>query len=109
MNSGMDVADSNQRTADKPAWLSYGFMVVVLLLVGLLHLGVPFIAGLFAFLALTKLNFLKHRGRWVPVVLFLILVAALAYGLGYVINQAVRVLPDVADQAIPSVIQLAKQ
>jgi predicted PurR-regulated permease PerM len=84
-------------------------MVVVLLLVGLLHLGVPFIAGLFAFLALTKLNFLKRRGRWVPVVLFLILVSTLAYGLGYVINQAVRVLPEVADQAIPSVIQLAKQ
>src|SRR3954470_13737896 len=105
----MDVAESNRRTADKPAWFSYALMAVVLFLVALLHSGVPFIAGLFAFLALTKLNFLKHRGRWVPVVLFLILVAALAYGLGYIINQAVRVLPDVADQAIPSVIQLAKQ
>jgi len=93
----------------KPAWFSYGFMAVVLVLVGLLHLGMPFIAALFAFLALTKLNFIKHRGRWLPVLLFIVLVAALAYGLGYVINQAVRVLPEVADQAIPSVIQWAKQ
>ncbi len=93
----------------KPAWFSYGFMTVVLLLVGLLRLGIPFIAGLFGFLALTKLNFIKHRGRWLPVVLFIVLVAALSYGLGYVINQAVRVLPEVANQAIPSVIQWAKQ
>jgi predicted PurR-regulated permease PerM len=105
----VDVANPNQGAKGKTAWFSFAFVGIALLLVGLLHLGMPFIAALFAFLALTKLNFLKHRGRWVPVVLFLILVAALAYSLGYVINQAVRVLPDVADQAIPSVIQWARQ
>jgi predicted PurR-regulated permease PerM len=105
----MDVANPNQGRISKPAWVSYGFIAVVLLLVGMLHLGMPFIAALFAILALTKLSFVKRRGRWLPVVLFLILVAALAYGLGYVINQAVRVLPAVAEQAIPSVIQWAKQ
>jgi predicted PurR-regulated permease PerM len=105
----VDIATPNQGAIGKPAGFSYGFMAGVLLLVGVLHLGMPFIAALFAFLALTKLNFVKRRGRWLPVLLFLILLAALAYGLGYVINQAVRVLPDVADQAIPSVIQWAKQ
>jgi predicted PurR-regulated permease PerM len=65
--------------------------------------------ALFAYLALTKLHFIKHRGRWLPVLLFIVLVAALAYGLGYVINQAVRVLPEVAENAIPSVIKLAKE
>jgi predicted PurR-regulated permease PerM len=105
----VDIASPGQGALGKPAWFSYGFMAVVLLLVGLLHLGVPFIAALFAFLALTKLNFIRRRGPWLPVLLFIILLAALAYGLGYVINQAVRVLPDVADQAIPSVIQWAKQ
>ena len=89
--------------------MSYAFMAGVVLLVGLLHMSVPFIAALFAYLALTKLNFVKHRGRWLPVVLFLVLVGAFAYGLGYVINQAVRVLPEVAEKAIPSVIELAKQ
>ena len=105
----MLVTNPNQRWVSKPALASYGFVAVALVLVGLLHLGVPFIAALFAYLALTKLNFIRNRGRWVPVVLFLVLVAALAYGLGYVINQAVRVVPDVAEQAIPSVIQWAKQ
>jgi predicted PurR-regulated permease PerM len=103
------VVSTIQRCLSKPALVSYGFVVVALLLVGLLHLGVPFIATLFAYLALAQLNFIKHRGRWLPVVLFVVLVAALAYGLGYVINQAVRVVPDVAEQAIPSVIQWAKQ
>jgi len=64
---------------------------------------------LFSYLALTKLNFLKHRGKWVAIALFLVLVSAIVYGLGFVINQAIRTLPDVADQAIPSIIQWAKQ
>lgn len=105
----MVLSNPIQGRLGKPALFSYGFVVVTLLLVGLLHLGAPFIATLFAFLALTKLNFIKHRGRWLPVALFLVLVAALAYGLGNVINQAVKVVPDVAEQAIPSVIQWAKQ
>lgn len=105
----MAVTNTVQHCVSKPALVSYGFVLVTLLLAGLLHLGVPFIATLFAYLALTKLNFIKRRGRWLPVVLFLVMVAALAYALGYVINQAVRVVPDVAEQAIPSVIQWAKQ
>jgi predicted PurR-regulated permease PerM len=105
----MDIDGPNQRVVTKPVWLSYAFMAVVAVLVGVLHLGFPFIAALFAYLALTKLNFIKRRGRWVPVLIFIILLAAFAYGLGYVVNQAVRVLPDVAEQAIPSVIQWAKQ
>lgn len=105
----MDIAASTQGGTSKPAWVSYGFIAAVLVLIGVLHLGMPFVAGLFSFLALTKLNFIKHRGRWAPVVLFVILLAAATYGLGYVINQAVRVLPEVADQSIPWVIQWAKQ
>jgi len=105
----MDVLAPNQRGVNRPAWLSYASIAVALILVGILHLGLPFITGLFAYLALTKLNFIKRRGRWLPVLIFIILVAALAYGLGNVINQAVRILPDVAEQAIPSVIQWAKE
>jgi predicted PurR-regulated permease PerM len=105
----MDINAPRLRAPAKPVWFSYGFMAVVLVLVGILHLGLPFIAALFAYLALTKLNFIRRRGRWLPVLIFIILFAALAYGLGYVINQAVRILPDVAERAIPSVIQLAKQ
>src|SRR5206468_12695206 len=69
----------------------------------------PLLAVLFAYLALTKLHFLKHRGKWVPVVLFLFLLAVLAYGFGHFINQAVRALPEIAEAAIPSVIQWAQR
>ena len=79
------------------------------MLIGWLHLATPLLVILFSYLALTKLNFLKHRGKWVAIALFLILVGAIGYGLGNIINQAVRTLPDVADQAIPSILQWAKQ
>jgi hypothetical protein len=42
--------------------------------------------------------------------LFLIVLAAVAYGLGWVINEAVQnTLPDIADRAIPLVIDWAKK
>jgi predicted PurR-regulated permease PerM len=64
---------------------------------------------LFGFLALTKLYFFKRPGKWLPVLVFLVLVCGAAYGLGYVVNQSVKSLPEIADKAIPSVIQWAKQ
>ena len=93
----------------KPARFSYWFIAATLVLIGWLHLATPLLAILFSYLALTRLNFLKHRAKWVAVVLLLVLVSAVSYGLGYIINQAVRTLPDVADVAIPKIIQWAKQ
>src|SRR3954468_571611 len=84
---------------------SYGFIAVAIVLIAWFHLGAAFIAVLFSFLALQKLQLVKRGGRILPIALFLILIAAVAYGLGYVVNQAVKVLPHVAEQAIPSVIQ----
>src|SRR2546428_11868452 len=98
-----------KRVAGRSARISYWFVTGMLVLIGWLHLATPLLAILFSYLALPKLNFLKHRGKWVAVVLLLVLVSAAAYGLGYIINQAVRTLPDVADVAIPKIIQWAKQ
>ena len=84
-------------------------MLGTIVVVGALHLATPLLAALFAYLALAKLHFLKRRGKWAAVVLFLILLAVLAYGLAFFINQAVRTLPDVAGEAIPKVIQWARQ
>ena len=92
-----------------PVRFSFLFMIGTILLVGTLHLATPLLAALFAYLALTRLYFLKHRGKWVAIVLFLILIAALAYGLAHFLNQTIRALPRIADQAIPLVIQWAKE
>ena len=105
----MDEVGSLQHVSGKPRRISYWFIAATLVLIGWLHMTTMLLAALFSYLALTRLNFLKHRGKWVAVVLLLVLVSAIAYLLGYIINQAVRTLPEVADQAIPLIIQWAKQ
>ncbi len=93
----------------KPARVSYLFMAGTLVLVGYFHMATPLLVAFFAYLALTMLHFLKRGGKTVAVVLFVILVSAITYGLGYFINQTVRALPEIADKAIPSVIQWARE
>jgi predicted PurR-regulated permease PerM len=89
--------------------LSYWFVPLLLILAEWLNLGGAFVGGLFAYFAVTKLHFFKRRTKWIAVVCFLVLFGGIAYGLGYLINQAVRVLPGVAEQAIPLLIQWAKE
>jgi predicted PurR-regulated permease PerM len=102
----MDAQNTNSRT---PVRFSFLFMAGTIIVAGLLHLATPLLTALFAYLALTKLDFLKHRGKWAAIVLFLILVAALAYGLAHFLNETIRALPTIATNAIPLVIQWAKE
>ena len=83
-------------------------MAGLFILMGALHLATPLLASLFAYLALAQLNF-KRGSKWLAVAIFLLLLSAGAYGLGYVINQSIHSLPEIADKAIPQVIQWAKQ
>ena len=103
-----DVA-SNQSTEGKPARISYLFMLGTLVLLGFLHLATPLLVAFFAYLALTKLHFQKRVGKWLTVALFVVLVSAVSYGLGHFVNQSIRALPEIADKAIPSVIQWARE
>jgi predicted PurR-regulated permease PerM len=105
----MANVDSIPLTSGRPARFSYLFMVGTLVLLGYFHLATPLLVALFGYLALTKLHFAKRGGKPLAVVLFLILVFALAYSLGYFINDTMRALPDIADNAIPSVIQWARE
>lgn len=84
-----------------PARLSYGVLVVTLVLTGLLHLGPPLLVVLFAYFALRQLYFVTRR-RWAALVLFIVLVLALAAAAIYLTRAAIRALPDVADTSIPS-------
>src|SRR5438309_5469197 len=105
----MAQVETSKQTPNRAAQFSYLFILATVVLVGWLHLATPLLTILFAYLALTRLRFFKRWGKWPAVVLFLILLAAVAYGLGSVINQAVQTLPDIADEAIPLIIQWAKQ
>jgi predicted PurR-regulated permease PerM len=92
----------------KPARFSFYFMLSLLVLVVGLHLATPLLAALFTYLALSRLTFFKKGGKWLAVAIILVLLAGAAYGLGYVINQTVRSLPEIADKSIPSIIDWAK-
>lgn len=46
---------------------------------------------------------------WAAVVLFVLLAAALAYGIGYFLRQTARELPEIVDNSIPAITEWAKQ
>jgi predicted PurR-regulated permease PerM len=84
-------------------------MVLLLVLVVWLHLGIPLLAALFSYLALSKLTMPRRGGKWIAVAVFLILISATAYGLVHFAAHTVKILPEIADRSIPSFIAWAKQ
>jgi predicted PurR-regulated permease PerM len=105
----MIEAGEIKQTGFNPSRVSYLFIVATLVLVGWLHLATPLLAALFSYLALTRLHWPKRGGKWLAVGLFLVLLAGAAYELGRFANHAVKALPEIADKAIPSIIEWARQ
>ena len=99
----------NHVTPLKPDRISYLFMLGTLILLGGFRLATPLLVAFFAYLALTKLHFVKRGGKALAVGLFLILVSGITYGLGHLINDTLRALPEIADKAIPSMIESGRQ
>jgi predicted PurR-regulated permease PerM len=93
----------------KPARFSYLFMAGTLILVGCFRMATPLLVAFFAYLVLSKLHFVKRGGKLLAVALFVILVSGIAYALGHFLNDTLRALPEIADKAIPSVIQWARE
>jgi predicted PurR-regulated permease PerM len=91
----------------KPTRISYGFMFLLMVLVGWLHLATPFITLLFASFALNKLD--HGRTKWTAVGLFLIVMLLASYLLVFFLNQAYVALPKIAGTTIPIVLDLAEQ
>jgi predicted PurR-regulated permease PerM len=84
-----------------PTRLSYAVLVATIVLAGLFHLGVPLLGVLFSYFALRQLYFLTRR-KWVALISFVIVVAAIAGAAVYLTRAAIVALPDVADTSIPS-------
>ncbi len=101
MRLGLPTASAMQR----PVAISYGVFALLLVLVAALHLGTPFIAALFCYLALTKLAFWGKK--WIAVTLFLVLVAAVFSGFVFFMNRAFVALPEIVETAIPIVVRFA--
>jgi predicted PurR-regulated permease PerM len=91
----------------KPNCISFAFIALILVLAGWLQMGALLLSVLFSYFIITKLNFLKPRGKWIAVAIFLALLAALAYALTYFIHETVEALPKIANHAVPAIIQWA--
>src|SRR5438046_3207154 len=91
-----------------PARLSYGVLALVLILADFLHLGAPLLAMLFSYFALRQL-FLLTKRKWIALILFVVLAAAIAAGAAYFTRATLLALPDVADTSIPSASAWAQQ
>lgn len=85
----------------KPARFSYAVLAATLVLVGLLHLGAPFLALLFSYFVLTKLGrFIPNK--WLALAVFLLVLAGISYTAGHFIRAAISALPKIADNSIPA-------
>jgi predicted PurR-regulated permease PerM len=88
---------------------SFGFMLGLLGLLILLHLGTPLVAALFTYLALSQLTLPWRGGKWLAICVFVLLTLGALYALGHFIHETVHALPEIADKAIPSVIETAQR
>jgi predicted PurR-regulated permease PerM len=88
--------------------VSYGVLAFTIVLAGFLHLGAPLLVVLFSYFALRQLYYLTRR-KWLALVLFIVVVTALAAAAVYFTRAAIRALPDVADISIPSASAWAQQ
>ena len=91
----------------KPVAISYGVFALILVLVALLHLGTPFLAALFCFLALKKLALWGKK--WIAVTLFVIVIVAVFSGFVFFLKRAIVVFPEIVETAIPVVVRFAEQ
>jgi predicted PurR-regulated permease PerM len=90
----------------KPGPVSYLIIFSVLVLAAALHLATPLVTALFAYFALSKINF--FRRKWVAIVLFIVIVLGVFYGFGWFIKQAIVALPKIASTSIPAITDFAK-
>jgi predicted PurR-regulated permease PerM len=93
----------------QPNRISFAFIALIIVLTGWLGMGVLLLSGLFSYFVIAKLDFLKPRGKWLAVVIFLALLAGLGYGLTYFIQATVQALPSIAEKAVPAIIQWATE
>ena len=82
--------------------ISYGVLVLTLVLAGWLHLGAPLLAVLFSYFALSTLLVVTKDKKWLAFVLFVLVAMGISVGAAYFTRAAIRELPEVADNSLPS-------
>jgi len=91
----------------KPARISYAMMVVLLIFIGWFHLGTLVLTALFGYFALRQFSF--GGSKALGVALYIVVVAAIGYGLVYFSRQVRDQLPKIAETTIPAVVEYAEE
>ena len=86
--------------------ISYAVFIFVLASIGWLHLAASFVTVLFACLALHKLNFWSRK--WLAVLVFLFLLAAVFFGFVLFLKSAAAELPGIVSSSIRRIVQYAR-
>jgi len=84
-----------------PTRVSYAVLAATIILAGFLNLGAPLLVMLFSYFALRQLYYFSRK-KWVALVLFVLLLAAVVTVGAYIVRAAILAFPDVADTSIPS-------
>src|SRR5947209_2711753 len=85
--------------------ISYVTMAVLLVLVGLFHLGVLVITAFFGYFALEKFSF--GRSKILGAIIYLVVVFGIGWGLFFFSHRAFKALPEIAERTIPAVVEFS--
>ncbi len=91
----------------QPNRISFAFIAAVLIADGVAAFGGVAALGFVFLFCLHKLDFLKHRGKWAAITIFLAMLAVAAYGLAFFVQATVYALPAIAEKSLPAIIQWA--
>jgi predicted PurR-regulated permease PerM len=92
---------------DKPKRISYLFILAAIVLSAWLHAAALLLSALFSYLALAKLRLGKRLGKWLAVLLFLLLLSGIGWGVVCFVEQAVFVLPKIVHDAVAAIVEWA--
>lgn len=95
------------RTVPRRIALSYGAILLLLILAGWLKLTTPLLTVLFSYFVLSQFSF--WRSKWIAIASFLILVAAIFWAFVFFLKMAVIALPDIVGNSIPVVVHFAEK
>ena len=87
--------------------ISYGLMLALLTMVGLLHLATLVIAALFGYFALQCFTIKGRKG--LAVALYLLVAVGILVGAYFFVRRAYQTLPGIAERTIPAVVDWADQ
>src|SRR6185436_11701847 len=87
--------------------ISYAIMALLLVIIGVFHLGTLILTAFFGYFALQW--FSLGRSKVLGVTLYLIAVVGIGWGLVYFSKRAYKEIPKIAEGTIPAVVDFAEQ